>query len=72
MNRSEEVGRKVVKVLVEEYGRFENLVFQKEGGERTIINDFNEAFHEVPKELQKRGEVLVLAGVDIGKDVICG
>ena len=57
---------------VEDYGWFENLVFQREGGERTIINDLNEVFHEVPKELQKRGEVLVLAGVDIGKDVICG
>ena len=30
----------------------------------------NEGFHEVPKELQKRGEVLVLVCVDIGKDII--
>ena len=57
-------------MLVEEYGRFENLVFQREEGERTIINDLNEGFNEVPKELQRRGEVLVLVGVDIGKDII--
>ena len=57
-------------MLVEEYGRFDNIVFQREGGERTNINDLNEGFHEVPKELQKRGEGLVLAGVDTGKDII--
>ena len=58
-----------LEVLMEQYGRLEGWVFRGKGGERLRIQDLDEGFQEVLRELQAGGEVLILTRVDIGEEI---
>ena len=58
-----------LEMLLEEDVRLEGWVFQREGGERLIIQDLDEGFQEGLGGLQAGGEGLIPAGVDTDKDM---